>query len=524
MKSRPLKELRKPSRRDAIKCLVAGTAALGALHSGCAGLAPVPSPSDLERGHPATNAWQLARPAMGREIEGYASQASVNRGESIELFVNSTDPNYSIEIYRIGWYGGKYGLLMMHPIQRQGRQQLIPSPDPNTGLIECQWEDPYLLQIPISKDPAVWPSGVYLAKLTGSSSRAESYIHFVVRDDDRRSALLFQTSVTTYQAYNEWGGMSLYSKPTAYEVSFNRPYQRGHGSGDFLFWEYSLLRFLERNGYDVTYTTDVDTHTRGHLILRNKAFLSVGHDEYWSWEMRDALETALAQGVHLGFFGANIGYWQARFEPSLLTGQQNRTLVCYKKKAYELDPFASHPDPLQRRRTTTQFRMNPVNRPENELIGVMYESHQGEGDIVISDASSWVFDGTNLVAGDVLPGLLGYEADRIFPGSPPQLQRFAHSPYEVKGERRSADMTYYVAPSGATVVATGSMQWNWGLDESFSLKGRTYAHPGAMQMTRNFLARFGAHPQPMLLSDGTDMPFDHGYPENGFPDDPDSAT
>ena len=139
-------------------------------------------------------------------------------------------------------------------------------------------------------------------KLTGSSSRAESYIHFVVRDDDRRSALLFQTSVTTYQAYNEWGGMSLYSKPTAYEVSFNRPYQRGHGSGDFLFWEYSLLRFLERNGYDVTYTTDVDTHTRGHLIVRNKAFLSVGHDEYWSWEMRDALETALAFTSAAWFF------------------------------------------------------------------------------------------------------------------------------------------------------------------------------------------------------------------------------
>jgi hypothetical protein len=524
MTSRALKELRKPSRRAAIKHLIAGVAGLGMLQSGCRGLAPVPSPSDLERGHGATHAWQLARPAAQRQIEGYASQASVNRGETIELFVNTSDPTYTIEIYRIGWYGGKCGLLMMPPIRRQGIRQRLPAPDPENGLIECQWEDSYFLHVPISADPTVWPSGVYLAKLTGSSSRAEAYIHFVVRDDARRSDLLFQTSVTTYQAYNEWGGMSLYSKPAAYKVSFNRPYQRGHGSGDFLFWEYSLLRFLEREGYDVTYTTDVDTHTRGHLILRNKAFLSVGHDEYWSWEMRDNLEAALAQGVHLGFFGANIGYWQARFEPSHLTGQENRTLVCYKKKALELDPYASHPDSVKRRRTTTQFRMNPVNRPENELIGVMYQSHQAEGDIVISDASSWVFDGTNLVAGDVLPGLLGYEADRIFPGSPPQIQRFAHSPYDVKGEQRYADMSYYLAPSGATVVATGSMQWNWGLDESFILKGRTFAHPAAMQMTRNFLARFGAQPQPMLLSSGTDVPFDRGYPENGFPDDPDSAT
>jgi hypothetical protein len=100
----------------------------------------------------------------------------------------------------------------------------------------------------------------------------------------------------------------------------------------------------------------------------------------------------------------------------------------------------------------------------------MYQSHHAEGDIVISDASSWVFDRTNLGTGDILPGLLGYEADRIFPGSPAQIQRFAHSPYDAKGEQRYADMTYYVAPSGATVVATGSMPWNWGLDESFFLK------------------------------------------------------
>jgi hypothetical protein len=138
---------------------------------------------------------------------------------------------------------------------------------------------------------------------------------------------------------------------------------------------------------------------------------------------------------------------------------------------------------------------------------------------------SWVFDGTNLVAGDRLPGLLGYEADRIFPASPAQVQRFAHSPYDVKGEQRYADMTYYVAPSGATVVATGSMQWNWGLDESFFLKGRTFAHPGAMQMTRNFLARFGAQPGPILIpSAETDVPFDHGYPEDGFPGEPDTET
>ena len=510
------------SRRDAIKSMFAGALGIGALQSGCDRLDPVPTPEQILDGHVATSAWQLKRPAKSGEIEGYASRASVNRGETIQLFVNTSEPSYTIEIYRIGWYGGRCGRLMAGPVQRRGTAQRIPEPEAN-GLIECRWDDPFSLQIPLSNDPNAWPSGVYLAKLTASFSGAESYIHFVVRDDERKSDLLFQASVTTYQAYNDWGGLSMYSKPQAYQVSFNRPYKRGHGSGDFLFWEYSLLRFLEREGYDVTYTTDVDTHRRGHLILRHKAFLSVGHDEYWSWEMRDSLEAALGQGVHLGFLGANIGFWQVRFADSLANGDQDRTIVSYKQKAQKLDPLASDPNVLNNRRTTTQFRKHPVNRPEDQLIGVMYESHQAQGDIVISDASSWVFDGTGLATGDVLPGLLGYEVDRVFPDSPPTVQRFAHSPYEVKDERHYGDMTYYVAPSGATVVATGSMQWNWGLDESFVLKGQKFAHPGAMQMTRNFLARFGAQrtTTSQVFTGAADAPSDRGYSELEFPEESD---
>jgi hypothetical protein len=259
-------------------------------------VAAVPSTSDLEGGHAAAQAWQVRTPAKNHEIEGYASRTSVNRGETLELFVSTSAHTYTIEIFRLGWYDGKGAQLMIPAVHRRGMLQRIPEPDPETGLIECQWSDPYLLQVPISSDQSIWPSGVYLAKLTTSKPAAESYIHFVVRNDDRPSDLLFQTSVATYQAYNKWGGLSLYDKPHASIVSFNRPYKRGYGSGDFLFWEYSLVRFLEREGYDVTYTTDVDTHERGHLLTKHKAFLSVGHDEYWSWEMRDNVEAALAQG------------------------------------------------------------------------------------------------------------------------------------------------------------------------------------------------------------------------------------
>src|SRR5262249_47364951 len=156
-------------------------------------------------------------------------------------------------------------------------------------------------------------------------------IYFVVRDDLKRSDLLFQTSVTTYQAYNNWSDFSLYTEPQASQVSFDRPYSRGNGSGDFLFWEYSLMRFLEREGYDVTYTTNLDTHLRGDLLKDHKAFLSVGHDEYWTWEMRNNVEAARDAGVHLGFFGANICYWQIRLEASGCTGDANRVIVGYKQ-------------------------------------------------------------------------------------------------------------------------------------------------------------------------------------------------
>lgn len=458
---------------------------------GCHGFVATPPDSDeVITAREITYPWQLANPAGQRQIEGFASHASINRGGSIRLFVNTAEPTYTIEIFRMGWYGGVGAKRMLGPVTRPGRVQPEPATDPATGLLECNWGDPYLVHVP-SSPGGDWPSGVYLAKLTAGISGAQSYITFVVRDDFRRSDLLFQTSVTTYQAYNPWGGPSLYTKPRTYRVSFDRPYKRGHGSGDFLFWEYSLVRFLEREGYDVTYTTDIDTHERGDLLTLHKGFLSVGHDEYWTGQMRDHVEAARDRGVSLGFFGANIAYWQIRLEPSAITGESDRTIVGYKNHA-DSDPFARDPDPEKRKLATTLFRNPPVNRPEDALLGVMHRSHTAQGDIVIENANHWVFEGTGLHNGDHLPGLLGYEVDEMFGHAPPGTQRIAHSPYEVKGETRYGDMTAYNWPSGSTVVAVGTIHWSWGLDETFMLRGRKFAHPAAQQATRNILKRFGA--------------------------------
>lgn len=496
------------------------------------------NPITIENMKPGTTDWQLTNPATRGEIEGYASLTSVNRGKEIKFFVNTKEPSYTMEIFRMGWYAGSGGRQIAPVITRKRVQQPPPLVNEATGLIECNWKDPYVLKIPYNPaEPSQWASGVYLAKLTASKSGKQSYIIFVVRDHSRASDILFQSSVTTYQAYNNWGGMSLYRwnsrAKQAYKVSFNRPYAAspnlkaayGVGAGEFLTnfqpkrrtssagWEYNMVRWLEREGYDVTYSTDVDTHenhidqyTSKPILLLHKAFLSVGHDEYWSWNMRQNLEAARDSGVSLGFFSSNTCYWQIRFESSNLTKQMNRTIVGYKESAI-LDPFARDGDPNNDYLVTTRWRVKPVNLPEDALIGVMYETFQVNADIVIDHtAPDWLladtqlgnsntqaFVHTNQKAADKqmrLEGLLGYEVDRMFGNAPANTIRIAHSPYRYGKGIRYADMTLYTANSGATVFATGSIQWSWGLDDYNAPQLRpSVLNADAQAITRNIFAK-----------------------------------
>jgi hypothetical protein len=499
------------------------------------------NPIALENQQLGSADWRLTDPALRREIEGYASLTSVNRGGKIELFVNTVAPRYSIEIFRMGWYGGVGGRRMLTASDRLGLRQPLPvaasgrtfnrgfSQAFNQGgqsnrwaergksesLIECNWQDPYVLQIPED-----WTSGFYLAKLTANSGK-QSYIIFVVRDDRRPSDFLFQSSVTTYQAYNNWGGKSLYEwnsagRPVA-KVSFNRPYAispnpaaaYGVGAGEFLTnlqppqrtsnagWEYSMVRWLEKEGYDVTYATDVDTHARPDLLRSHRAFLVVGHDEYWSWSMRQNVEAARDAGVSLGFFAANTCYWQIRFEESLVTGGIDRTIVTYKERS-DLDPFGKDTLRENDRQITTRWRQPPVNLPEAALLGVMYQSDPVLADLVIAPtAPDWVLASTGLKPGDILPGLLGYEVDRITAASPAGIVAIAHSPYRYRGKTRYADTTFYTAESGAIVFATGTIQWSWALDDENVPQLRASAQSeAAQQMTRNILTRLVARVKP----------------------------
>jgi hypothetical protein len=477
------------------------------------------NPITIENKRAGTNDWILTNPATQQEIEGYASTTSVNKGESIFLYVNTKASEFILDVYRMGWYQGLGGRKIVDSIQLKGTIQPMPEMDLASGLVDCSWINPYELSTFSHQDSSDWLSGIYLVKLVEADTSKQSYITFTIRDEAREADLLVQQSVTTYQAYNNWGGKSLYKwnssdNKRASKLSFNRPYAGnqqnpaaayGLGAGEFICnvqpnnphypvsnagWEYNMVRWLEREGYDVAYCTNLDVHENPAILLKYRAFLSVGHNEYWSWEMRNNLELALDSGINLGFFSANTGYWQFRFEEARLDEQNNRIMVCHKSA--KRDPYSTNIK--QRHLATCQWRDETVMRPEAQLLGVMYTADPVDGDIVINNAGHYLFEGTGLVNGSKLSGLLGYEVDCVHSCSPDNLEILAHSPWTKLNDFKQsgfADMTHYVTEKGASVFAAGTIQWSWALDD-FNVPALrvTRNNPAAQQLTRNILRSF----------------------------------
>src|SRR6195256_1417161 len=404
-----------------------------------------------------------------------------------------------MDVYRMGWYQGLGGRLMQSVGPLQGVAQPACPADATTGLIECNWTAAYTLTV-----PTTWTSGVFMVQLTNAQGY-QNYITFVVRDDARRADLLFQQSVATYQAYNNYPddgatGKSLYDfnsygantvtgKPTAVKVSWNRPYT-GRGAGQFFDWEVFFVRWLERSGYDVKYSTDVDTHENSARLLQSKAFLSGGHNEYWSKPMYDGVQQARDAGVHLGFFGANGVYWQVRFEASPLTGAADRVLVGYKNQTI---------DPVQGPTTTIEWRDPFLNRPEQQLMGLQFSGQVPDGSpnvpYVVANSSSWVYAGTGLADGDSIPGIVGYEMDSSMSSSPlptsvaGTYQVLSQSPYVDPGGPLTANSSIYQAPSGAWVFGAGTVSWSWGLDAD-GIAAPKGGDPRIQLITANLLNRF----------------------------------
>jgi hypothetical protein len=430
------------------------------------------------------HAWWVTTPQQAGDIEGYADQSSAQVGDTVTLFVSTKAPSFHVEVYRMGYYQGIGARLVYQSAEVAGGRQAPPAVVAPTNTIECNWNPSVTLNI----DPS-WPPGAYLLKLVGPDSE-QQFVPLTVRDDASKAAVVIQSSITTWQAYNRWGGYSLYygNKGGALSfthdpgggsfadrariVTFDRPYDHDWASGaaDFVGNEFPIVYQAEQLGLDVTYWTDLDFHANPQLLTNHRALVSLGHDEYWSQPMRNGAATALAAGVNLAFLGANACYRQIRLQSSTLG--DNRRQICYKSAAE--DPMTGVDDTL----VTVNWDQSPVSQPESRLIGSTYQDIGAMAPMVITDAGHWLLAGTGFTDGQSLPKVIQGEFDRYVPGpdSPANADVVAHSLVANRNENFS-DVTWYTVPHGGGVFASGNATFVGSLQNSSLIPPNVVADP-----------------------------------------------
>jgi hypothetical protein len=475
-----------PSRRDLLKGTAAAglAAALGPLAG--AGARPSAAAPDLiraENDRPGTTDWLLRNTRVDPRtkyrcpwIEGYCSHTSLRAGDTLSIMVSTNPPSaFVLDVYRLGYYQGKGGRYLMRLGPFKGKVQS----DPDVGverLRECRWEP--AVRLPISKD---WPSGVYLGKLTAEREGLQSYVVFIVRDD-RACDFLFQCSDTTWSAYNRWPSQwSLYDdgKKEWYwgpdvRVSWDRPYGKycqildaplSQGSGEFLLWEFPLAFWMEQKGYDVSYTSNADTHADPKGLLRAKAWLSVGHDEYWSREMYANVQTAITAGVNVAFLSADTCIGLVPFLPSH-SGVPNRVISRVGNFGARMEEWARNGAP-----EVLRLQQGP---DQAALIGARdVYPYSGGGDWVCARERHWLFAGTGMKNGDGIPGLVGWEWHGE-PADIPGLEVIARGKVRLGQREGIYTATLYPGPRDNFVFNAATIWWSDGLSAPPG-----YQHPSA---------------------------------------------
>jgi hypothetical protein len=468
------------------------------------------NPIVKENRQPGATDWQLTRVRADGSgfrspwVEGYCSKQSVEAGEAIDICVSTQPPRpLKIEIFRMGYYGGRGARLMKTLGPLHGQTQPTPTPGPK-NIHECKWQATARLTI-----PADWLSGVYLGRLTtlvddSQEPYWQSYVVFIVRD--RRPAdVLVQCSDNTWQAYNRWpSDYSLYTHPRGNQgpwadVSFDRPYGREAqytgvvndpltmGSGEFVPLEFPLAYWLEQHGYDASYCSNSDMLTPDHG-LKCKAWISVGHDEYWDIRQYESVKTMRDAGVNLLFLSGNTICWVTPFRANS-AGQPNRII-------FRAGPYgANNHYALQRLKENGPF---PEHGPDEGLLmgNRNVDPVNGGGDWIIAQPEHWIFAGTGVKKGDRIPGLIGWE----YHGEPadiPGLEVVAEGTAWQGGVNpQKWAATIYTAPKGNFVFNGSTIFWAQGLSSPpghtlpWSHWSRPHGPDARVQgITRNLLQR-----------------------------------
>jgi hypothetical protein len=429
--------------------------------------------------------WRLSRPATAGQIEGYASRVSAAPGQPVALMVSTTASRFRASAYRIGGYRGGVGRLVWTSRPLPGHRQHAAHVTSRTRTVTADWRPSTWL--PTSG----WLAGFYLVKLMASSGY-QAYVPLVLRSTSTAGRIVLAAPTMTWQAYNTWGGYSLYQAPPgdrrSWAVSFDRP-DEPPGAGQFLYNVLGTVVLAERLGLRLAYEADVNIATRPSLLSGARAYVSLGHDEYWTVPERRHVTTARDDGTNLLFLSSNTMYWRVRLAATR-TGP-HRLVVGYKSDAAAADPLRTS-DPVA---TTARWRDPPHPHPESSLTGMLYECFPVDEPYRVVSPGWWGFRGTGVRAGTEFRDLVAQEADRVYPGpsTPHPLQILSYVSYHCGGVRTSSESTYYTTPSGAGVVDFGTQRW------ACAVRPRCAQVPAAAgvfvrRVMRNVLRRFGEAP------------------------------
>jgi hypothetical protein len=430
-----------------------------------------------ENKRPGTTAWQISGAPANGYIEGFANTTYASVGETVGLYVSTSAPLFQVVAYRMGWYQGDGARQIWSSPEIPGQVQPACPLTPTVNMVSCDnWT--LSLDVPIT---SAFMQGDYLFKLIGSDNE-QAYVLMTIWDPNSTAAYLLMARSLTEEGWNTFGGYSYYqgegpcpagapSYPVcnrARVVSFDRPYALGNGASDFLTNEFPLVEYMEENGLDVAYCTDITVDEYPNTVLQHRALLSPGHDETWTYNEREAAQTALNDGVNIVFFGAASVLRHSRLQPSPLG--PDREEVDYRDQ--DEDPLNGTGDPLQV--TGNTWSSPPTNWPETGFVGEVYSGYLNVGQtvpFVVEDASAWIFKGTGLHDGSTLARVVASDIDHIDPSAamPSNIQILGHSPVPLSevytnqgqwGGYSYSDMTYYTDPtSEGGVFDTGTVNW-----------------------------------------------------------------
>jgi hypothetical protein len=400
--------------------------------------------------------WRVKGSTGGGGIEGFTTRPSGPPGTSVGVKVSTSARSFRVLAYRIGWYVGGSGHLVWRSVRLRGRVQAEPRFAPHeTRTVVAEW------LTDVTVDTTGWTPGFYVFKLKSRAGRGYQ-IPYVVSSPRATGMVALVAPVTTWQAYNSWGGYSLYDGPPgdrrSWAVSFDRPFSGVLGANDFRTAVIPIVLSAERLGVPLAYFTNVDVHADSTALPGARGYVSMGHDEYWTPAMRSNVAAARDRGTNLAFLGANTMYWRVRLESR--RGVAHRVMVGYRHDAH-VDPLReSHPAVA-----TSRFRDEPAADAENDLVGMLYECYPVDTDYLVVSPTWWGFRRTGVRHGTRVHGLVGPESDRVYPDSstPRPLQVLSHSTFDCRGDTTSTQSVYYTTPSGAGVFAAGTLRWGCAL-------------------------------------------------------------